>query len=185
MSAIVGDRISIDDLLTELGSGVPLEDRIASADEVWISGPTLGRLLVSFADPIEHALANGTRFRFALGPSTGSVASEFTRFFGKAYALRPTEYEAMVGITEGRLEELEKKYPGLVEWTSVSNFISHNIVLTDPLKRTGTVQVHLNVCGVRTEDAPALVFNGYESESLQKLFRDEFNTLVDHASRTT
>lgn len=159
---------SLDNLILSRRNLAPLEERLAAATRVSISGGSLLRLANEYGSLFESLIAEGCTFRFVM-TDPESQGAEFLSNEISYESRSPQTYCEHMRDSLAGLKELTKKYPGLCEVRTFASAPPFSLVVIESGKEV-TSQLELYTLGIPARDRPMLTVTSKGDPRLCELF---------------
>jgi hypothetical protein len=174
---------SLDSIIQNRKSLSPLEERLADAKRIMISGGSLFRLATEYLGFFEDMAAGGCSFQFILvDPESDSaivVANQIV------YEVKNAEaYSANIRMALKNLESLKQKYPKQVDIRLVNYVPPFSLMVCDPHKKNGSIRVELYTMAVPTRERPHFHIRKNAEPQCFKFFLDQYEQLWKMAEPT-
>jgi len=171
---------SLDFIFQNRKSLPPLETRLQSAKEIVIAGGSLSRIVNEYLGYFEHKLQEGCNLKFLL-IQPGSEAAKLVAEYVVYEVTDPLIYEGQIQNSLDTLYRLKQRYSNLVDIRTYQSVPPFGLLIIDPTKAHGSIQVELYTYAIPTRDRPEFIVQSSREPYWYKFFLEQFNQMWNQA----
>jgi len=177
----LGNRYKqITDFLIKIGDLPRFQDRVEKAEEIWITGFTMTGFLLNHKGTLKKLVKNGVKIKILLSPKDGNTLTYICSFYRDIFSNR-SNYLNYLKASLTFLEEIGKDKN--FELRTYTVMPTHHLIIINPKRESGELQVHLNMYNRDSEDCPLIVIRKLEATELFDMFKTEFESLWNESKK--
>ena len=170
----------IDLIFSDRKSLSPLETRLQSAKEIIITGGSLFRLASEYLGYFERKARDGCLLKFLLVDPDSEAARLLAKYV--VYEMNaPDIYRDQLRTSLSNLHRLKQRYPDQIE-LKVCDFVPpFSLLILDPKKEHGSIQVELYTLAVPTRDRPEFTVQAALERYWYNFFLNQFTQMWEQS----
>jgi hypothetical protein len=159
----------------------PLETRLQSAKEISIIGGSLFRLASEYLGYFEEKAQNGCAFKFLLLEPESEAARLVAEYV--VYELGDNNtYNNQIKTSLFNLQRLKQRYSDLIEIRTYKFVPPLSLLIVDPKKEHGSIQVELYTHAVPTRDRAEFTLQASHEPYWYNFFLRQFEQMWNRAN---
>ena len=172
---------SIDSIMSDRKSLLPLENRLQSPTDIAITGGSLFQLAHGYFSFFEQKVKDGCHLRFLM-LKPGCEASRLVEKYVVYETHDPDEYNDQLLTALKRLYRLKQQNRNLVEIKTYECVPPFSLLICDPKKDSGSIMVELYTHAVSIRDRPEFVLHALREPRWYSFFLEQFNQMWEEAT---
>lgn len=169
---------SLDDLVIKIRDLPTLEERLAGARQIFVSGGSLYRLANEYQSLFEQLAENGCKLRFLLTDPDGTSVELLS--LGVVYESSGVDgYRTQVRSSVAAFSRLMSRFPTLCEGRLYTLPPPYSLMIVEKENDTSTILVEIYPFKLPTRDRPMLFLDKQKDPRLYNLFTSQYQAMWD------